>query len=409
MAEGQSMTTAEVVAKRMLDEHADFVRGAVAVVASELMEAEISKEIGAGLGEISAERVTHRNGYRPRLWETRVGEIELAVPRKRDGSSYFPSFLEPRRPCEQAIVACVMEAYANGVSTRKVDRLVEQLGIHGMSKDRVSGLCRELDERVDAFRNRPLEGEYPYVWLDAKHLKIRDRGHVRSKALVVAYAVHETGRREVIGIDIGETESEAFWLEFLRGLRSRGLAGVRLAVSDQHQGLKKAIERVLTCPWQRCTVHFVRNMQGHCRRSERGLVSAALREIFDAHDLEAAKTRLGEVLERFRDPLPRIAELLETAEEDLLAFYQFPHAHWPKLRSTNPLERVNREIGRRTDVVGIFPNDASALRLAGALLIEQNDEWLVNRRYLSAESITLILNHQNEHEEREELAELKPG
>ena len=317
MAEGQSMTTAEVVAKRMLDEHADFVRGAVAVVASELMEAEISKEIGAG-------RVTHRNGYRPRLWETRVGEIELAVPRKRDGSSYFPSFLEPRRPCEQAIVACVMEAYVNGVSTRKVDRLVEQLGIHGMSKDRVSGLCRELDERVDAFRNRPLEGEYPYVWLDAKHLKIRDRGHVRSKALVVAYAVHETGRREVIGIDIGETESEAFWLEFLRGLRSRGLAGVRLAVSDQHQGLKKAIERVLTCPWQRCTVHFVRNMQGHCRRSERGLVSAALREIFDAHDLEAAKTRLGEVLERFRDPLPRIAELLETAEEDLLAFYQFP-------------------------------------------------------------------------------------
>ena len=409
MAEGQSMTTAEVVAKRMLDEHADFVRGAVAVVASELMEAEIGKEIGAGLGEISAERVTHRNGYRPRLWETRVGEIELAVPPKRDGSSYFPSFLEPRRPCEQAIVACVMEAYVNGVSTRKVDRLVEQLGIHGMSKDRVSGLCRELDERVDAFRNRPLEGEYPYVWLDAKHLKIRDRGHVRSKALVVAYAVHETGRREVIGIDIGETESEAFWLEFLRGLRSRGLAGVRLAVSDQHQGLKKAIERVLTCPWQRCTVHFVRNMQGHCRRSERGLVSAALREIFDAHDLEAAKTRLGEVLERFRDPLPRIAELLETAEEDLLAFYQFPHAHWPKLRSTNPLERVNREIGRRTDVVGIFPNDASALRLAGALLIEQNDEWLVNRRYLSAESITLILNHQNEHEEREELAELKPG
>ena len=394
MAEGQSMTTAEVVAKRMLDEHADFVRGAVAVVASELMEAEIGKEIGAGLGEISAERVTHRNGYRPRLWETRVGEIELAVPPKRDGSSYFPSFLEPRRPCEQAIVACVMEAYVNGVSTRKVDRLVEQLGIHGMSKDRVSGLCRELDERVDAFRNRPLEGEYPYVWLDAKHLKIRDRGHVRSKALVVAYAVHETGRREVIGIDIGETESEAFWLEFLRGLRSRGLAGVRLAVSDQHQGLKKAIERVLTCPWQRCTVHFVRNMQGHCRRSERGLVSAALREIFDAHDLEAAKTRLGEVLERFRDPLPRIAELLETAEEDLLAFYQFPHAHWPKLRSTNPLERVNREIGRRTDVVGIFPNDASALRLAGALLIEQNDEWLVNRRYLSAESITLILNHQ---------------
>ena len=256
MAEGQSMTTAEVVAKRMIDEHADFVREAVAVVCAELMEAEITAEIGAARGEVSAERVTHRNGYRPRLWETRVGELELAIPRKRDGSSYFPSFLEPRRPCEQAIVACVLEAYVNGVSTRKVDRLVEQLGIHGMSKDRVSALCRELDERVEAFRGRPLEGEYPYLWLDAKHLKIRDRGHVRSKALVVAYAVHETGRREVIGIDSGETESEAFWLEFLRGLRSRGLQGVRLAVSDHHEGLKKAIERVLTCPWQRCTVRL---------------------------------------------------------------------------------------------------------------------------------------------------------
>jgi len=407
MAEGQSMTTAEVVAKRMLDEHADFVRDAVAVVCAELMEAEITAEIGAARGEVCPERQTHRNGYRPRLWETRVGELELAIPRKRDGSSYFPSFLEPRRPCEQAIVACVMEAYVNGVSTRKVDRLVEQLGIHGMSKDRVSTLCGELDERVEAFRNRPLEGVFPYLWLDAKHLKVRDRGHVRSKALVVAYAVHESGHREVIGIDIGETETEAFWLEFLRGLRSRGLQGIRLAVSDHHQGLKTAIERTLTCPWQRCTVHFVRNMQGHCRRNERGLVSAALREIFDAPDLETAKARLGEVLERFRDALPKIAELLEAAEEDLLAFYTFPAAHWPKLRSTNPLERVNREIGRRTDVVGIFPNDASALRLAGALLIEQNDEWLVNRRYLSAESITLILENQTT-EEREELAELKP-
>ena len=278
MAESQRMTTAEVVAKTMMDEHADFVREAVAMVAAELMEAEISTEIGAGRGEVCPERQTHRNGYRPRLWETRVGELELAIPRKRDGSSYFPSFLEPRRPCEQAIVACVMEAYVNGVSTRKVDRLVEQLGIHGMSKDRVSALCRELDERVDAFRERPLEGEFPYLWLDAKHLKIRDRGHVRSKALVVAYAVHETGHREVIGIDIGETETEAFWLEFLRGLRSRGLHGIRLAVSDQHEGLKTAIERILACPWQRCTVHFVRNMQGHCRRTERGLVSAALRE-----------------------------------------------------------------------------------------------------------------------------------
>ena len=406
MAESRSMTTAEVVRKTLIDEHSDFLKEAVAMVAAQLMEAEIAEEIGAGRGERSTERETHRNGYRSRPWETRVGEIELLVPRKRSGEAYFPSFLEPRRPCEQAIVACVMEAYVNGVSTRKVDRLVEQLGIHGMSKDRVSALCRGLDERVEAFRSRPLEGEFPYLWLDAKQLKVRSGGHVRSKALVVAYAVHESGRREVIGIDLGEVETEAFWVEFLRGLRSRGLQGVRLCASDQHEGLKAAIERILGCPWQRCTVHFVRNMLGHCRRSERGLVAAALREIFDAAGLEQARARLGEVLERFRGPLPKVSELLEAAEEDLLAFYRFPQAHWPKLRSTNPLERVNREIGRRSDVVGIFPNDASAIRLAGALLIEQNDEWLVGRRYLSAESIALVLEDQGD-DEREEVGELQ--
>ncbi len=406
MAESRSMTTPEVVAKTLIDEHSDFMREAVAIVAREIMEAEISGQIGALRGEISAERSTHRNGYRDRLWETRVGEIELQVPRKRSGSAYFPSFLEPRRPCEQAIVSVVMEAYVNGVSTRKVDRLVEELGISGMTKDRVSALCRGLDERVDAFRSRPLEGSHPYLWLDAKHLKVRDRGTVRSKAMVVAYAVHESGRREVIGISIGETETEAFWTEFLRTLVARGLEGVRLAISDEHQGLKKAIERILGCPWQRCTVHFVRNMHGHCRRSERGLVSAALREIFDARDLGEAKERLGSVLERFARSVPKVAELLEAAEEDLLAFYRFPASHWRKLRSTNPLERVNKEIGRRSDVVGIFPNDASAIRLVGALLIEQNDEWLVGRRYLSAESLAPLLEERGD-EEDEEVIELR--
>jgi len=406
MAESQSMTTAEVVAKTLIDEHSDFLREAVALVARELMEAEISGEIGARRGEVSDERSTHRNGYRPRHWETRVGEIALAVPRKRSGEAYFPSFLEPRRPAEQAIVSVVMEAYVNGVSTRKVDRLVEELGIAGMSKDRVSALCRGLDERVTAFRSRPLDGVHPYLWLDAKHLRVRDRGSVRSKALVVAYAVHESGRREVIGIDLGEVETESFWVEFLRELRARGLSGVRLAISDHHEGLKSAIARILACPWQRCTVHFVRNMHGHCRRSDRGLVSAALREIFDAESLEEAKARLGEVLERFRAPLPKIAELLEAAEEDLLAFYRFPAQHWSKLRSTNPLERLNKEIGRRSDVVGIFPNDAAAIRLVGAMLIEQNDEWLVCRRYLSEESLALVLEDQGE-ERREEVAQLE--
>src|SRR5438270_2869207 len=256
MAEGQRMTAADVVAQVRDGRLEDFVREAVVLVARELIEAEISAEVGAELGEVAPEaRVTHRNGYRARPWETRVGEIELLIPRKRHGS-YFPSFLEPRRRSEQAIVAVVLEAYVNGVSTRKVDRLVEQLGIQGMTKDRVSALCRALDEQVEVFRSRPLEGAYPYLWLDAKHVKVRSGGHVRSKALVVAYAVQETGVREVIGLDIGEVESGGFWIEFLRSLRARGRDGVQLAVSDHHEALKHAIAQVLACPWQRCTVHF---------------------------------------------------------------------------------------------------------------------------------------------------------
>jgi putative transposase len=308
MAESQSMTTAEVVAKTLIDEHADFLREAVALVANRLMEAEISSEIGAARGEVSTERTTHRNGYRPRPWETRVGEIELLVPRKRSGSAYFPTFLEPRRRSEQAIVCVVLEAYVNGVSTRKVDRLVEQLGVHGMTKDRVSRLCRALDEQVEAFLSRSLEGDYPYLWLDAKQLKVRDRGHVYSKALVIAYAVHASGVREVIGLDLGEVESEAFWVEFLRQLKRRGLAGVRLCVSDHHEGLKSAIARLLACPWQRCTVHFVRNMHQHCRPSQRGLVSAALREVFNAGGRAEARDRCGEVIGRLQKVAPKVAE-----------------------------------------------------------------------------------------------------
>jgi putative transposase len=272
-----------------------------------------------------------------------------------------------------------------------VDRLVEQLGISGMTKDRVSAICRGLDERVTAFRERPLEGAYPYLWLDAKYVKVRDHGRVVSKALVVAYAVHESGVREVIGLDVGEVESGSFWVEFLRGLKKRGLVGVRLAITDQHEGLKHAVARVLGCPWQRCSVHFTRDMVMHCRRDPRGLVAAALREIFQAENGQAAKERVTSVLERLATVAPKVCELLEGAEEDLIGFYAFPREHWTKIRSTNPLERVNKEIGRRSDVVGIFPNDASVIRLAGALLLEQNDEWLVQRRYLSAESMALVL------------------
>ncbi len=395
MAESQSMTSAGVVAKALIEEHSDFLRESVTMIAAEIMEAEIERQIGAGKGEVSEARATHRNGYRQRPWATRVGEIELAVPRKRSGESYFPSFLEPRKRSEKALLGVVMEAYVNGVSTRKVDHLVSELGIH-MSKDQVSRICGELDGQVEAFRTRPLEGAYPYLWLDAKHLRVRDRGHVHSKALMVAFAVHESGRREVIGIEIAESETEAGWAAFLRELVARGLEGVRLAVSDDHLGLKAAIAKVIGCPWQRCTVHFIRNMHGHCKKGQRNMVSAALREVFNAEGLADARERSASVIERLSPVAPKVAALLTEAEDDLLAFYRFPSAHWPKLRSTNNIERVNKEIARRSDVVGIFPNDRSVIRLIGSLLIEQNDEWLLTRGYLSQESIGLVLEDQTD-------------
>src|SRR5512132_499465 len=261
------------------------------------------------------------------------------------------------------------------------------MGLHHLSKDQVSRLCRGLDEQVRVFRERPLEGAYPYLWVDAKVERVREPGGVRHKALVIAYGVHETGRREVIGLDVGEAETESFWREFLRSLRARGLDGVRLCISDAHAGLKAAIAKVLGCPWQRCTVHFLRDMLGHVTRTQQPLVSGAIRGIFTATTHTEARQRLGQVLEQLRPPRPKVARRLEDAEADLLAFSGFPAEHWPKLRSTNPLERVNREIGRRSDVVGIFPNDAALLRLAGMLLLEQHDEWLVGRRYLSETSL----------------------
>ena len=405
MAETKRMTSEQVVGYLLEGEGLDFLRESLSWVCQQLMEAEVSELVGAARGERAPEeRLTQRNGYRARPWATRAGELELAIPKLRRGS-YFPSFLEPRRRSEQALVSVVQEAYVAGVSTRKVDQVVESLGLR-ISKSEVSRICAGLDEQVDVFRNRPLEGRYPYLWLDAKVEKVRDGGRVVRKCLVLAYAVHESGYREVIGLDVGESETEAFWRSFLRGLVERGLGGVRLVVSDAHAGLKKAIAQVLGCPWQRCTVHFLREALGHARREQQPMLAALVRPIFNAESGEQARVLLGQALERLGKPLPKIAALLEEAEEDLLAFYAFPSEHWTKLRSTNPLERFNREIGRRTDVVGIFPNDRALIRLAASVVIEQNDEWLVGRRYLSNHSLEVVLDDDKKDNDREETHQL---
>jgi putative transposase len=406
MAESKSMTVEQVVREVMAGEHADVLRESVRLVVQEVMNAEVSELIGAELGERRPDdRATQRNGYRSRRWDTRAGEIELQIPKLRQGS-YFPGFLEPRRRSEQALLAVVQQAYVCGVSTRRVDQLVESLGLR-ISRSEVSRVCAALDEHVEAFRSRPLEGRYPYLFLDAKVEKVREGGRVVAKALVVAHGVHETGRREILSIDVGEAETEAFWTGFLRGLVARGLIGVQLAISDAHAGLKAAIAKVLGCAWQRCTVHFLRDCLGHARKDQHGLLAALIRPIFNAGSLAEARDRLSEAVAHLEGSLSKAATLLEDAEPDILAFYSFPTDHWRKLRSTNPLERFNKEIGRRTDVVGIFPDDAALIRLAGMLCIEQNDEWLVGRRYLSAGSMEPLLEERLHRPDTEEVKELQ--
>jgi putative transposase len=406
MAGRDRMTIEEVVRQVLREEHGDVIRESVRAVARELMEAEVSELIGAEHGERRPEdRATHRNGYRPRRWDTRAGEIELQIPKIRQGS-YFPSFLQPRKRSEQALVSVVQQAYVCGVSTRRVDQLVESLGLR-ISKSEVSRIAGLLDEQVQAFRERPLEGRYPYLFVDAKIEKVRDGGRVQRKCVVIAHAVHESGRREIIGLDVGATETEAFWREFLRSLLARGLAGVQLAISDSHPGLKAALAQVLGVPWQRCTVHFLRDLRGHAHKDQHDALGALIRQIFTASSSEEARLRLAEATSQLQRRLPKIAMMIEEAEEDVLAFYEFPKEHWPKLRSTNPLERFNREIGRRTDVVGIFPDDASLIRLVSMLAIEANDEWLVGRSYVSQQSMATLyepakersLTHNNEQAE----------
>jgi len=373
------------------------------------MELEVSRKIGAQRHERTAERVTYRNGYRHRTWDTRVGTIDLRIPKLRQGS-YFPSLLEPRRRAEKALVAVVQEAYIHGVSTRKVDELVQSLGMTGISKSEVSRLCSELDELVEAFRHRPLTNRYPYVWLDAKYIKVRENGRVLSMALVVAVGVTSSGDREVLGLDVGLTEDGPFWTEFLRDLVRRGLSDVRLVISDAHEGLKEAITRVLgRSSWQRCRVHFMRNLLSQVPKSAQQMVAALVRTIFAQPDKAAAHAQLAEVAKSLALRFPKAAQMLRDAEEEILAYMAFPTEHWRPLHSTNPLERLMREIGRRTDVVGIFPNRASLIRLAGAVLMEQQDEWMAApRRYFSLASMSKLYPNQERLETKELLAVAKP-
>lgn len=372
------------------EEGTDFLREGVRILAQELMELDVSQHVGAQRYERTAERTGQRNGLRERQWDTRVGSIQLQVPRVRD-NSFFPSILEPRKRSEQALVAVVQEAYVQGVSTRRVDDLVRALGMTGISKSQVSRLCAGLDAEVERFRSRRLEGPYPYVWLDATALKVRHEGRVVSMAVVIAIGVNQRGEREVLGLDVGPSEDGALWLAFLRGLVARGLTGVRLVVSDAHQGLKAAIAAILQgASWQRCRVHFVRNAMAYVPKSAQQMVAATMRTVFVQPDPDTAREQWTRVAESFRDRFPRTAELMDEAKEDVLAYLSFPSFHWRQVWSNNPIERLNREIKRRTDVVGIFPNEAAVTRLVGAVLNEQHDEWQISRRYFSAESMRLL-------------------
>lgn len=385
-----SMTAIELFDKVVEEDHGDVLREAVRSVLQEMMSEEVTALIGAAPHERTQDRKGYRNGSRDRIFKTRVGEVDLAIPKLREGS-YFPSFLTPRRPWEQALVSVIQESYINGVSTRKVDRLVEAMGIQSCSKDTVSRLCRDLDEAGEAFRNRPIDGTFPYIWLDARYEKVRENGRVRSMALVIAYGVNTEGHRSVLGLDVDISESQESWVSFLKKLKARGLAGVQLVISDAFEGLKAAIAQVFAeATWQRCKVHLLRNILAKVPRSARPMISAMVRMIFLESNQALAKERLRQVADQLRDKFPDAAELLEDAEEDVLAFMSFPVSHWSKLCSTNPLERLNREVARRTDVVSIFPNRASLLRLSTAYLQEQDEEWLTERRYMSLGSLSEV-------------------
>lgn len=383
------MTEDTIALRTLLEKGCDatFLREMIGFAAQRLMELETETLCGAKAGERSPQRINQRNGYRERDWETRAGTVELRIPKLRKGS-YFPGFLEPRRMAEKALTAVIQEAYIQGISTRSVDELVKAMGMEGISKSQVSRLCGEIDEKVRTFLNRPIEGEWPYVWLDATYVKARRDHRIVSVAVIVAVGVNSDGRREVLGMTVGHSEAEPFWVEFLRSLTRRGLRGVKLVTSDAHEGLKAAIVKILGATWQRCRVHFMRNALAYAGKTQRRIVSAWVGTAFAQDDATAARKQWRQVADQARPRVPKLAALMDDAEADVLAYMGFPAQHRAKLHSTNPLERLNGEIKRRSEVVGIFPNEDAVTRLIGALLLEQNDEWAVQRaRYMSLETI----------------------
>jgi transposase-like protein len=372
---------------------ADLLNEVIGFAANRLMELEADGLCNAGRHERSAERANYRNGYRDRAWETRAGTVDLKIPKLRKGS-YFPVFLEHRRTSERALIAVIQEAYVHGISTRSVDDLVKAMGMTGISKSEVSRVCGEIDERVKAFLDRPLEGDWPYLWLDATYVKVRSNGRIVSVAVIIAVAVNTQGKREIIGVTVMPSEAETFWTDFLRSLTRRGLRGVKLVISDAHEGLKAAAAKVLGSSWQRCRVHFMRNALACVAKRNRPMVAAALRNAFDQLSRDAAGVQWRKLIDAFAEPADRLAKLMREAENDVLAFMAFPREHRLQLHSTNPLERLNKEVKRRTHVVGIFPNDAAIVRLVGALMLEQNDEWAVSRRYMTLETVAQVCEDQ---------------
>ncbi len=369
----------------------DFLRSVAEAVLQLLMEADVEGVIGAARHERTAERQTYRNGFRDRTLDTRLGTLQLRIPKLRTGPSYFPPFLEPRKTSEKALVAVIQEAWIAGVSTRRVDELAQAMGLSGINKSQVSKLCKDIDERVNAFLDRPLSGEWPYLWLDATYLKQREGGRIVDVAAIIAVAANSEGKREIVGLHIGPSEAETFWITFLKSLVRRGLRGVKLVISDAHEGLKGAIRRVMGATWQRCRVHWMRNALAYVPKGQQTMVAAALRQAFLQSDQNSARKVWRNMADQFRDRWPKLARLLDESEHDVLAYMGFPAQHRAKLHSTNPLERLNKEVKRRADVVGIFPSESSILRLIGAVLLEANDEWQLQHRYMQIEGMAEVM------------------